>query len=73
MGFERKTLPSKYLGVPLTDKVYKIPTWEGVINKLQEWLKNWAYRSLNLVERLILTKFVLQEIPTFMISFFPNP
>jgi hypothetical protein len=31
------------------------------------------YRSLNLAGRLILTKFVLQAIPTFMMSVFPTP
>jgi hypothetical protein len=73
LGFERKELPTKYLGIPLTDKAYKLSTWEGVINKLQERVKNWTYRSLNLVERLILTNFVLQAIQTFMMSVFPTP
>jgi mannosylglycoprotein endo-beta-mannosidase len=40
LGFERKTLPTKYLGVPLTDKVYKLSTWEGVINMFQEQANN---------------------------------
>jgi hypothetical protein len=40
LGFERKTLPTKYLGIPLTDKACKMATWEGVINKLQERVKN---------------------------------
>jgi hypothetical protein len=48
-------------------------TWEGVINKLQERVKNWTYRALNLAGRLILTKAVLQAIPTFMMSVFPSP
>jgi hypothetical protein len=73
LGFERKSLPTKYLGIPLTDRAYKMSTWEGVINKLQERVKNWTYRSLNLAGRLILTKSVLQAIPTFMMSIFPTP
>jgi hypothetical protein len=73
LGFEWKTLPTKYLGVPLTDKVYKLSTWEGVINMLTERVKNRTYRSLNLASRLILTKTVLQTIPTYMMSFFPTP
>jgi hypothetical protein len=40
LGFERKTLPTKYLGIPLIDKAYKMETWKGVINKLQERVKN---------------------------------
>jgi hypothetical protein len=57
----------------LTDKVYKLSTWEGVINKLQERVKNWTYRSLNLAGILILTKTILQAIPTYLMSVFPTP
>jgi hypothetical protein len=40
LGFECKILPTKYLGIPLKDRDYKMATWEGVINKLQERVKN---------------------------------
>jgi hypothetical protein len=40
LGFEHKTLPTKYLGIPPMDRAYKMATWEGVLNKLQEWVKN---------------------------------
>jgi hypothetical protein len=48
-------------------------TWEGVINKLQERVKKWTYIALQLAERLILTKEVLQAISTYMMSVFPAP
>jgi hypothetical protein len=73
LGFERKTLSMKYLGIPLMDMAYKMATWEGVIKKLQERVKNWTYRALNLVGRLILTQMVLQAILTYMMSMFPIP
>ena len=73
LGFERKALPTKYLGIPLIDRAYKMATWEGVINKLQERVKNWMYRSINIARRLILTKTVLQAIPTYMMYVFPAP
>ena len=73
MGFERKTLPTKYLGIPLTERACKMETWEGVINKLQDRVKNWTYRALNLARRLILTKAVLQAIMAYMMSVFPTP
>jgi hypothetical protein len=73
LGFERKTLPTKYLGIPLMDRAYKMETWEGVINKLHERVKNWTYRALNLAGRLILTKAVLQAISTYMMLVFPAP
>jgi hypothetical protein len=34
LGFERKTLPTKYLGIPPMNIAYKTTTWEGVLNKL---------------------------------------
>jgi hypothetical protein len=59
LGFERKMLPTKYLGIPLIERACKNATWEGFINKMKERVKNWTYRALNLAERLILTKTVL--------------
>jgi hypothetical protein len=73
MGFECKTLPTKYMGIPLMDIACKNSTWEGVINKLQERIKNWTYRALNLDKRIILTKTILQAILKFMMSIFPTP
>jgi hypothetical protein len=73
LGFEHKTLPTKYLGIPLMDRACKNATWEGFISKLQERVKNWTYRSLNLARRLILTKTILQAIPVYMMSVFPAP
>jgi hypothetical protein len=73
LGFEHRTFPTKYLGIPLMDRACKMATWEGVINKLQERVKNWTYRSLNLAGRLILTKAVLQEILAYMMLVFLVP
>jgi hypothetical protein len=73
LGFERKTLPTKYLGVPLMDQVGKKSTWESIINKLQDRVKRWTYRALNFAGRLVLTKAVLQAIPTYLLSVFPAP
>jgi hypothetical protein len=73
LGFEHKNIPTKYLGIPLMDISYKMATWEGVLNKLQERVKKWMYRSLNLAGRLVLTKMVLQAIPTYMMSIFLSP
>jgi hypothetical protein len=47
--------------------------WEEVIKKLQERVKNWTYRALNLAWRLILTKVFLQAIMAYMMSVFPAP
>lgn len=47
--------------------------WEPMINKMQDKIRKWTTRSLNLVARLVLTKAVLQLIPIFRLSTFPAP
>jgi hypothetical protein len=59
LGFERNTLLTKYLGIPLMERERKMTTWERVINKLQKRVKKWTYRSPNLAGRLFLTEAVL--------------
>eukprot|EP00253_Pinus_taeda_P019056 PITA_19056 len=71
--FQRDSLPLKYLGVPLTAKPLHKSIWEHVINKMQDKIRNWTIRSLNLAGRLVLTKVVLQYIPVFMLSALPAP
>jgi len=63
-GFQRNVLSSKYLGVPLTDKPLQKSIWELVINKMHDKIRKWTIISVNLVGRLVLTKVVLQSIPT---------
>lgn len=73
MGFQRDSLPSKYLGIPLTAKPLHKSIWEPMISKLHEKTRKWTMRSLNLPGRLILTKVVLQSISIFMLSAIPTP
>jgi len=73
IGFQRDILPSKYLGVPLTDKPLHKIIWEPIINKMQDKIRKWKIKSLNLAGRLVLTKVVLQSIPIFMLSALPAP
>eukprot|EP00253_Pinus_taeda_P025758 PITA_25758 len=56
LGFQRDSFPSKYLGIPLTDRPMHKSIWEPVLNKMQDKVKKWTIRSLNLVGRLVLTK-----------------
>eukprot|EP00253_Pinus_taeda_P035979 PITA_35979 len=45
LGFQREQLPSKYLGIPLTDKPLSKEVWE---NKLHDKVRKWTSRYLNL-------------------------
>ena len=73
LGFQRDSLPTKYLGIPLTARPMHKSIWESMLNKLQDKVKNWTFRVLNLVGRLVLTKAVLQSILVFMLSALPTP
>eukprot|EP00253_Pinus_taeda_P002756 PITA_02756 len=73
LGFQRDSLPSKYLGVPLTTKPLHKSIWEPMINKMQDKINYWTIRSLNLAGMLALTKVVLQCIPVFMLLALPVP
>lgn len=73
LGFQRNSLPSKYMGVPLTNKPLRKDIWEAVTNKLKDKVSKWTSRSLNLAGRLVLTKAVLQTIPIFMFSALLTP
>jgi len=73
LGFQRESLPTKYLGVPLTDKPLQKGIWEPIINKLKENIRKWTNRALNLAGRLILTKAILQSIPIYMLFSIPTP
>lgn len=73
LGFQREQLPSKYLGIPLTDKPLSKKVWEPILNKFQDKVRKWTCRSLNLEGRLVLTQVVLQAIPIFMFSALPSP
>jgi len=48
LNSQRDHLPSKYLGIPLTDKPLSNEVWVSVTNKLKDKVKNSTRKSLNL-------------------------
>jgi len=64
-------LPSKYLGVLVKDRPMLKRILEHVLNKLQDKVKKWTFKALNLAGRLVLTKAILQSILVFMLSALP--
>eukprot|EP00253_Pinus_taeda_P009447 PITA_09447 len=67
LGFQRDSLPSKYLGIPLIARPMHKSIWESILYKMQDKVKSWTLHALNLANRLVLTKAVLQSIPVFML------
>lgn len=73
LGFKIGSLPSRYLGAPLTLKPWKRNHWEKVLDNMERRSKHWTNRALNFAGRLVLTKAVLQAIPQYMLSILPAP
>eukprot|EP00253_Pinus_taeda_P004936 PITA_04936 len=73
LGFRRGSLPSKYLGAPLTTKPWQKIHWEKILAKMEKRCKHWTHRALNFAGRLVLTKAILQAIPQYLLSTMPAP
>jgi hypothetical protein len=63
LGFNRSSLLSKYLGIPLIDTALRKSSWEHLLYSFSKRLSSWTYRDLNLPSHLILLKAVLQALP----------
>jgi hypothetical protein len=73
LGFQRSSLPSKYLGIPLIDNALRNSSWEQLLSSFSKKLSSWTLRSLNLPSRLILLRAVLQALPTYIFSVMTTP
>jgi exonuclease III len=73
LGIPRSSLPSKYLGVPLSSAAARSISWNSVILSISNRLKHWTFRPLNLASRLVLLKSVLQALPTYLFSVLAAP
>lgn len=73
LGFTIATLPSKYLGAPLLDSTIKHASWRTLLDKLESRLSYWTFCSLNMAERLILIKSILQAMPLYLFSILAAP
>eukprot|EP00253_Pinus_taeda_P008637 PITA_08637 len=73
LGFRTASLPSTYLGAPLTASALKQPAWRILLEKLESKLSLWTLRSLNLASRVVLIKAVLQAMPLYLFSILAAP
>lgn len=73
LGFTSTSLPSKYLGAPLTSSALKHSSWKHLLEKLEDHLFLWTNRSLNMAGRVILIKVVLQSMPLYLFSILAAP
>eukprot|EP00253_Pinus_taeda_P023623 PITA_23623 len=73
LGFRIGSLPSRYLGAPLTLKPWQKAHWDKILATMERRCKHWTNRSLNFAGRLVLTKAILQAIPHYLLSILPTP
>jgi hypothetical protein len=73
LGFNRSSLPFKYLGIPLIDTTLRKSSWEHLLSSFSKRLSSWTYKALNLPNRLILLKDVLQALPIYSFSALAAP
>jgi hypothetical protein len=73
LGIARSTLPSTYLGIPLTGDSTKSISWDSLLLSISNRLNNWTFRPLNIAARLVLLKSVLQALPTYLFTALAAP
>jgi hypothetical protein len=73
LGIPHNSLLSIYLGLPLIDSAARNISWNSLLLSISNHLSSWTFRSLNLPDRLILLKAVLQAILTYMFSVLVAP
>eukprot|EP00253_Pinus_taeda_P017343 PITA_17343 len=73
LGFKKGDLPTKYLGNILDYTSRRMKNWQGVLDKLNNKVANWAFRVLNIAGRIVLAKSVLQAIPIYPLSIMAAP
>eukprot|EP00253_Pinus_taeda_P017009 PITA_17009 len=73
LGFKQGELPTKYLGNILDFNSKRLKNWQGVLEKLKNRVANWTFRTLNIAERIVLVKSVLQAIPIYPLSIMAVP
>jgi len=55
----------KFLGFFLKHNAYKISNWIWLLQKIEKIIGHWSFRWISLGGRLVLIKFVLQNIPVY--------
>ncbi|OAY82034.1 hypothetical protein ACMD2_01647 [Ananas comosus] len=67
------TLPTTYLGFPLSPRPPTKEVWRGIIQKLRNRIDGWQAKLLSRGGRLILVNAVLTNLPLYFLSVFKMP
>ncbi|WMV38922.1 hypothetical protein MTR67_032307 [Solanum verrucosum] len=72
LGCEVGSLPTVYLGLSLGAKSKALEIWNSVIERCEKRLSNLKGQYLSLGSRIILVNSVLDALPTYVMSLFPD-
>jgi hypothetical protein len=73
LGIPRSSLPSNYLGIPLSGAAASNISWDNLLLSISNRLSNWTFRPLNIASRLVLLKSILQALPTYLFTALAAP
>ncbi|OAY73430.1 LINE-1 reverse transcriptase [Ananas comosus] len=73
LGCKLGTLPTKYLGLPLTTRPPSKEDWRGIISKIQSRIDGWQAKLLSRGGRLVLVNAVLTNLPIHFLTVFHTP
>jgi hypothetical protein len=65
VGFQRSSLPYKYLDAPLIENGLCNSPWEYILFRMDQKMTNWSFHSLNTPGCLVLLNLVLQVMPLY--------
>ena len=67
------SLPIRYLGIPLGANPSQVETWQPVLDKVRKKLSSWKLNILSKAGRVVLIKFVLNNLPMYYLGLFRMP
>ncbi len=73
LGCKLGSLPTVYLGLPLSDKQLRKDDWGQVIGKFEKRIEGWQAKLLSQGGRLVLVNSVLSNLPLYYLSMFRAP
>ena len=65
--------PTTYLGLPLGNTHKDLKIWDNIVEKTEKRLARWKAQYISFGGRHILSNFVLDSLPTYVMSLFTIP